>query len=390
MKGHVTRKGDVWYVVIYEGVDSVSGKERRRWHRAGTNRNEAETLAASLAAAEDIRRSRRRSLLTVGRFITGYWLPAKKLDLEASTYDGYQRVVRLHLLPHIGDIPLRGLRTERLEQLYGDLLDHGNTRTGLGLSPKTVLDVHVIIRAVLDDAIRRGLLRDNPAVAAHAPRQRPNRCRADRVWTAEQLSAFLDLVVKRRQHPSFWLAANTGMRRGELLGLRWDAIDLRQRRLSVHRSIVAVGYEPHESEGKTRDSARTIDLDTATLQILAEWRQRQREELGTSRDTMSLHTKKDGDLIHPHTLSQAFERAVATTTLPKISLHDLRHTHATLLLKEGIPLKVVSERLGHSNPAFTMATYQHILPGMQAEAADTFAALIHNTASNGFYPEETR
>lgn len=392
MKGHVTRKGDVWYAVIYEGIDPVTGKEQRRWHRAGTNRPEAEALAARLAAAEDTRRNSHghRSQLTVGGFIIRYWLPAKRLDLEASTFDGYQRVVRLHLLPHIGEVPLRSLRTERLEQLYGDMLNHGNTRTGQGLSPKTVLDVHVIIRAALDDAIRRGLLGNNPAAAAHAPRQRRNRCRADRVWTADQLKAFLDLAAKRRQHPSFWLAANTGMRRGELLGLRWDAIDVQQRRLSVHRAIVAVGYQPQESRGKTHSSARTIDLDTTTLQILARWRQRQTDELGASRDTMSLHTKTDGDLIHPHTLSQAFERAVATTTLPRISLHDLRHTHATLLLKAGVPLKVVSERLGHSNPAFTMATYQHILPGMQAEAADTFAALLHNGASNGFYPEETR
>ena len=390
MKGHVARKGCVWYAVIYEGVDPITGKERRRWHRAGTDRAEAEALAARLAAVEDARRNGHRSELTVCGFLSRYWLPAKRLDLEASTFDGYQRVVRLHLLPHIGDIPLRGLRTERLEQLYGDLLDHDNTRTGQGLSPKTVLDVHVIIRAALDDAIRRGLLQNNPAKAAHAPKQQRNRCPADRVWTADQLKAFLDLVEHRRQYPSFWLAANTGMRRGELLGLRWDAIDTHQRRLSVSRTVVSVAARPQESGGKTRNSPRTIDLDTATIEVLTQWRQRQSDELGASTDTMPLHTKTDGNLIHPQTLSQAFERAVATTTLPRISLHDLRHTHATLLLKAGVPLKVVSERLGHSSPAFTMATYQHILPGMQADAAQTFAALLQNGSSNGFYPEETR
>ncbi|MEA3509835.1 MAG: tyrosine-type recombinase/integrase [Actinomycetota bacterium] len=390
MKGHVTRKGDVWYAVIYNGVDPITGKERRTWHRAGTDRAEAEALAARLAAVENTRRNGHRSKLTVAGFITRYWLPAKRLDLEASTFDGYQRVIRLHLLPHIGDIALRGLRTERLEQLYGDLLDHGNTLTGEGLSPKTVLDVHVIIRAALDDAIHRGLLRGNPAKAAHAPKHQRNRCRADRVWTADQLMTFLHLVDHRRQHPSFWLAANTGMRRGELLGLRWDAIDTSQRRLSVSRTVVSVDSRPQESGGKTRNSPRTIDLDTSTLGVLANWRRRQIDELGTSDDTMPLHTKTDGILIHPQTLSQAFDRAVATTTLPRISLHDLRHTHATLLLKAGVPLKVVSERLGHSSPAFTMATYQHILPGMQADAAATFAALLQNPPSNGFYPEETR
>lgn len=356
MRGHVTRKGDVWYAVIYEGVDPVTGKERRRWHRAGSDRDEAEALATRLASAESARRNGGRSELSVAGFLTRYWLPAKRIDLEASTFDGYQRMVRLHILRHVGEIPLRSLRTERLEELYADLLDHGNSRTGLGLAPKTVLDVHVIIRSALDDAIRRGLLRTNPAKAAHAPKHRRNRCRADRVWTAEQLKAFFRLAEDRRQYPSFWLAANTGMRRGELIGLRWDAIDIPQRRLSVNRAVVSVAARPQESGGKTRNSARTIDLDTATIGILNQWRQRQSDEIARSDDNMHLHTKPDGNLIHPQTLSQAFERTVATTTLPRLSLHDLRHTHATLLLKAGVPLKVVSERLGHSSPAFTMAT----------------------------------
>ena len=115
MKGHVARKGCVWYAVIYGGVDPITGKERRRWHRAGTDRAEAEALAARLAAVEDARRNGYRAELTLAGFLSRYWLPAKRLDLEASTFDGYQRVVRLHALPHIGDIPLRGLRAERLE-----------------------------------------------------------------------------------------------------------------------------------------------------------------------------------------------------------------------------------------------------------------------------------
>lgn len=306
MRGHVTRKGDVWYAVIYEGVDPVTGKERRRWHRAGTDRAEAEELATRLAAAEAARRNGQWSELSVGRLLTRYWLPAKRLVLEHSTFDGYQRVVRLHILRHIGDIPLRALRTERLEQLYAELLDHGNTRTGQGLSPKTVLDVHVIIRAALDDAIRRGLLRTNPAKAAHAPKHQRNRCRVDRVWTADQLTAFLHLAENRRQFPSFWLAANTGMRRGELIGLRWDAIDTRQRRLSVNRSIVSVAARPHESGGKTRNSPRTIDLDSATLGVLARWRRRQTEELGRSDDAMPLHTKQTATSSTPRPCPKPF------------------------------------------------------------------------------------
>jgi integrase len=105
--------------------------------------------------------------------------------------------------------------------------------------------------------------------------------------------------------------------------------------------------------------------------MLTGWRQHQQQEIGGHDAEGPVFTKPDGTVMHPHSLSQGFDREVAKTTLPRISLHDLRHTHACLLLKAGVPLKVVSERLGHSSPAFTMATYQHILPGMQAEAAAT-------------------
>lgn len=133
----------------------------------------------------------------------------------------------------------------------------------------------------------------------------------------------------------------------------------------------------HVSGGKTHNAARTIDLDPASVALLARWRDHHAEHFGDHDPTRWLFAKPDGSLLHPQSVSQAFERTAAASGLPKISLHGLRHTHATLLLKSGVPLKVVSERLGHSTPAFTMATYQHILPGMQAEAAATFASLLH-------------
>lgn len=201
------------------------------------------------------------------------------------------------------------------------------------------------------------------------------------MWNADQLTAFLHLAENRRQYPSIWLAANTGMRRGELLGLRWDAIDIHQCRLSVNRSAVSVAARPQEAGGKTRNSPRTVDLDAVTLGVLARWRERQIEELGRSDDRMPT-SHQDGRRSHP--LADpvpSLRRAVARTTLPQIRLHDLRHTHATLLLKAGVPVKVVSQRLGHSSPAFTMATYQHVLPGMQAEAADTFVTTFNSEPS---------
>jgi integrase len=177
---------------------------------------------------------------------------------------------------------------------------------------------------------------------------------------------------------AFWLLASTGMRRSEVLGLHWDDIDFKQARVSVNRGLVAVAYELHESRGKTRNSRRAIDLDPTTVRVLTAWRgwqQAEREAAGVESEGW-VFTNTDGKPIHPHSISQTFERIATRAGVPKIRLHDLRHTHGTLLIKAGVPVKVVSERLGHGNPAFTIDTYQHVLPGMQAKAARTYEALI--------------
>ena len=186
---------------------------RRRWVPAGTDRSYAEALADRLGMVEAERRNGFRSELTMGGFVTRYWLPAKQLRLEPTSFDGYRRNGRLHILPYLGDIPLQKLQTEQIEQLYAELLVTGNTRTGETLSAKTVLEVHVILRAALGDAVRRGFLRNNPAIAADGPKARRSTSRADRVWTADQLRSFLQVTTTNRHHPAFWLAATSGMRR---------------------------------------------------------------------------------------------------------------------------------------------------------------------------------
>jgi hypothetical protein len=145
------------------------------------------------------------------------------------------------------------------------------------------------------------------------------------VWTADQLRTFLQLTTANRHHPAFWLAATTGMRRSEFLGTLWHQLDVDQRRLAVSRTVVAVDYQIHESTGKTRSSRRSIDLDDRTMDVLGQWRKRQRTELGKYDPNSPLFTRTDGNVIHPHSLSQAFERAVAKTNLPRISLHDPLH-----------------------------------------------------------------
>ena len=164
----------------------------------------------------------------------------------------------------------------------------------------------------------------------------------------------------------------TGMRRSEVLGLKWPDIDFAKKRLHLNRGLVAVGYEVHETRGKTKTARRAISLDDTTLAVLAGWRQFQTAEfaaVGIINEEKWVFTDGDGKPIHPHAVYEAFVRIVHNAGIPAIRFHDLRHTHGRLLIKAGIPVNVVSERLGHPNIAFTRQTYQHVLPGMQADAA---------------------
>lgn len=375
MRGYVSRKGDRWYAVIYEGLDPVTGKERRRWHPAGTTREEAEALAGRLAAELNGRNDEVRSL-TFGAYLTNTWLPGKRITLAESTWDGYRRKVHRHVLPALGHLRIRRLRAQHLEALYERLLHPTDGRRPL--APKTVLEVHLIIRGALQDAVNRGLVSRNVALVAHAPKLRAIPKVEPQAWNAQQLQAFLQAAAGHRLFPAFWVLAATGMRRSELLGLRWDDVDLREKRVSVNRGLVAVAYQLHESRGKTPNSRRAIDLDPTTISVLKAWREWQRAE----QEAAGVESKDwvfaapDGKPVHPHSISQSFERIANRAGLPRIRLHDIRHTHGTLLIKAGVPVKVVSERLGHGNPAFTIDTYQHVLPGMQAEAARIFEKLV--------------
>jgi integrase len=383
MKGYIAKKGHQYYAVIYEGLDPVTGKEQRRWHPAGPDKAAAEALASRLAAELEGRDDKTRSL-TFGAYLTDQWLPGKANTLAESTWHGYRRKIERHILPTLGGIPIRRLNVADLEGLYDAKLRPTEPNVK-ALAPKTVLEIHLIIRGALKDAVKRGMLTHNVGAVAHAPRLRSIPKHEAQAWTAAQLQAFLHAAGGHRLFPALWVAANTGVRRSELLGLRWGDIDLDKATMSINRALVAIGYELTESRGKTANSRRSIDLDATTVDVLTAWRTWQSTERLAAhlKPTDRVFTGTDGQDVHPHAISQAFERIARRAGVPVVRFHDLRHTHATLLIKEGVPVKVVSERLGHATTAFTMETYQHVLPGMQADAARTFARLIDPSTGEG-------
>lgn len=397
MKGHTARKGDRWYAVIYEGLDPVTGREIRRWHPAGTDKAAAEKLAQRLARDLNGPDDRGRGL-SFGAYLTQTWLPAKRIELRPTTWNGYQRIVHRHVLPALRSVPMRRLRPERIEDLYESKLRP--TDDSRPLAPKTVLEIHVVIRGALNDAVQRGYVNSNVALIAKAPRQRP--AVEQKAWTAEQLATFLRYAAGHRHFPAIWTSAFTGMRRSELLGLKWGDLNVERSTVSINRGRVDINYEVFEtpditpqlgaSRGKTKSARRRIDLDPTTIGVLTAWRTWQSAERTAAGldPTEWMFTDLHGEPIHPQAMSQTFDRMVRRAPVPTIRFHDLRHTHATLLMDAGVPPKVISERLGHSRTSFTADSYQHVLPGMQADAARIFAGLVADPASTGDTRWKTR
>jgi len=324
--GYVVERDGRWYVVGYEGLHPTTGADRRRWHRASD-----EQSARAVAAALPGRPRRDTGFgLTLARFVRTRWLPAKQPTLKPSTFYRYQAMSEAYLLPHLGRVPLRALTSVQLERLYAHLLSVG-AKDGGPLAPKTVLNVHQIVRKALADAERKGLVVRNVALAVDPPRVTASP--EQRCWDEAQLRRFLREAKAHRLFPALRLAAMTGMRRGEVLGLRWSDVDLDGARLAVRRTASCAGYTVHITTNKTATSRRAVDLEADTVQTLRTWRARQTAELGEPSEVV--FTTKRGALVHPHVLSQSFERVSRAAELPRIRFHDLRVRHEAPCIRVG-------------------------------------------------------
>ncbi|MGQ0849748.1 MAG: site-specific integrase [Actinomycetota bacterium] len=227
---------------------------------------------------------------------------------------------------------------------------------------------------------RRGLISRSPALGVRKPRSKA-KASQQRTWTAEQLRTFLESVASDRLYPIWMLASSTGMRRSEVLGLRWEDVQLESARLSVRQALVLVENRPVlRPTTKSAAARRSISLDQKTARLLRRWRMTQLEDRMLSgkgyQETGLLATRQDGSWIHPERFSRWFAAHARAAGLPAIRAHDLRHTHATLLLQAGVHPKVVQERLGHSSITVTLDTYSHVIPAMQQDAAELAARLV--------------
>lgn len=366
-------------------VDTAAPGAPRRQRRGGGFATKAEATAAMndlqsrLAGGTFVEPSRQ----TVAAYLEE-WLAGVKGEVRGGTWRSYSDIIAKYIDPRIGDLPLQALTRNRIRALYQDLALSGRVRGGGALAPKTVHNVHLTLRKALGDAVEDRLLMTNPADAAHRlPTSRPEMI----VWSSEQLARFLAAV---REDPRFalWrLASTTGLRRGEVLGLRWRDVDLEAGRLRVTQQRVrgadGLGY----GAPKTAKGRRSVALDPSTIAALRSHRARQLEDrlaFGPGyQDADLVFARADGSPEDPDGISGAFDRLGRLAVLPRIRFHDLRHTHATLALSAGIHPKVVQERLGHSSITVTLDTYSHAIPAMQEDAATRIAALLDAEVSHG-------
>ncbi len=396
-----TRDHINWGYVVELGT-APSGKRKQRLRSGyGTRREAEEQLNEALRDLDDSGPLD----LTLSEYFYGHWLSATQPPhVRWKTWNDRKQQLENHVLPRLGEVQLSDLKPTHLNLLYADLLADGRIGAEGGLAPASVHGIHRIIRKALNDAVAWGLLVANPAANANPPRLaavRAARRRKMQTWTASQVQSFLNQTSGDELHALWYVALATGMRRSELLGLKWTDVHLEKRFVTVRHTVIEAedGYEL-VGDQKSLTSGRTIYLDRRTCDLLRAHRKhqdRQRDDAGTAWQASGVvFADPLGRPYHPDRITKGFHRAVQDVDVPRIRPHDMRHTHATLLLQAGVNPKVVSERLGHSSVAFTLDTYAHVMPGMQPEAAERLAELIFGTdeddasATNSGQEEEDR
>jgi len=336
------------------------GKKRT----VGYYASKQEAITAKNKALHDLEQLKRvkSSRQTLGEYLE-YWLEhVQRLSVKLSTYVQNRIVLKCHILPTLGNIPIQKLAVRDVQQFYSKLL--------VTLSAGRVRNVHAILHKALKNAVRENLLRENVCDRVTLPRRNtPER----RSLTQDQAQKLVEAAKESKFEALLIVALTTGLRHGELRALTWHDVDLEKGEVHVRRSVLALeGHGNVESEPKTRGSRRTVALHAFVIDVLKNHRLALLEvrlKIGSGWvDRDLVFPNRIGDYFNKGTLYSNFHKLLAQAGLPRMRIHDLRHSTATLLLAMGVNIRVVQEVLGHSNISTTLGTYGHVLPGMQEDA----------------------
>jgi len=368
MRGSLIKRGKSSYAVVLNlGIDPQTGKRKQQWVSVKGTKKDAEKRLAELLHQLDTGTFMKPGKTTLAEFLERWLKDYAWPYLTPRTAEGYEHIIRRHFIPALGNMTLTRLKPEHLQRYYSEKLIGS-------LSAQTIRHHHTVLHKALQTAVEWGLLNRNVADAVSPPRvQRPDM----QTWEEDDIARFFEAAKDTPYYALFYTALFTGMRRSELLALRWQDVDFILSQVYLSRSLhVLKGGKVIFRSPKTTKGRRTIALPPSAVLLLKEHREKQKLErtmLGiplTDDDLVFSHF--DGKPLLPNTVTHAWIKLVRHAGLKPIRLHDARHSHASLMLKQGVHPKIVQERLGHSSIQITLDTYSHVAPGLQQAAAVRF------------------
>ena len=376
-KDGLTKRGSKWSYIV-RVPDPITGTTKQKWISGFATKEEAKS-------ARDLARTESRqgvfvspSKITVQEHFEE-WISLKKTKVKATTADNYRQILDFYILPKFGNTLLKDLNAFKIERFYLDLAE-GGSRKGKPLSRSTVRLVSIVLAQGLERAVKDRKLALNPAKGIERP---VGKTRRNEPFTASELKTFFAGVEGHRLSSFYRLSAYTGARRGELVALRWTDMDLDKGIITISKNRTRVRNEVIEQDStKGGEGRRTIDIDLETTRIMKAHKVRQNQErllLGEHwHETGYIFVQEHGLPIDPDTPSKLFQSVRERLGLREQTLHDLRHLHATELLRHGVGIHLVKERLGHKDISITLEIYGHIRADDKKAVADQFVSAIEN------------
>ena len=365
------RKDGRWEGRYTAGHNPATGKAIYKNVLGKTQAEVKEKLKKAIEETKGLNIAKAESY-TVGQWMDVWYEYYAKIKVRPSSHKTYEGYIKNHIKPSVGNIPLTKLTTLDLQQLYQKLLTEGRVdrlesqNQPKGLSPKTVRNINQVISSAMQLAIQQHLISHDPTDGCALPKTEH---REMQTLSADQLAAFLLEAKHSDVFEMYYIELATGLRRGELLGLKWEDIDFTAQTLRVRRQVGRINGEVREAPLKTKNAYRTISLGTDAVGILKQQREKQPS-------SSYVFPGPTGGPIAPDSVLHMLHRVLDRAGLPEIRFHDLRHTFATLALQNGVDVKTVSGMLGHFSAGFTLDTYAHVTTAAQRQAAETMGAVL--------------
>jgi len=356
----ISRRKGTWNIVLSTGKNPLTGKYGTKWITVQGTRPEAERQKNEILRQYDVTGFIANNKITVAEYLLK-WIGTHELKIRENTGVTYLQAINKHFIPAFGKVPLSQLSANNLQTLYDK-----EFKGGMGSDSIRVR--HTVIRQALDAAVAQGIIYRNVADNVSPPHSEHKEMQ---YWDTPEMNAFLLSQLNSPYYPLFYTALFTGMRRSELLALQWDDMDFDAGSVSIRRSLhYGKKNGCYFSDVKSKSSKRTIALTPSNVAVLKSF-----QEASKRKGAHLIFSRNDKPFV-PSYVSTLWHIACKESGVKVIRLHDARHTHATLLFKQGVAAKIVQERLGHSSIVITMNLYSHVIPGMQKDAALKFDELI--------------